>query len=250
MRFHAGLFIYRQHQSSSSRLQRLEYDGAALLPNSPRTSRPQRLDYSGVLLSRSMLGTSRRLVVLPTPPKMQRITLFGLLGDGRPRRKQGEERREQKASSKAGRRVIRNISKGREGHFKWAKLAIEGIIVRYDEHEWLGASPGSAKPWRHEETSRSAVPETRVDRSGQGAQTEVRRSHAYQSDDRIPRRSEGPKERTSTLCAMQCVLDVGRWVLGGLPWFSPDPCGLVLLHRPSHHGATERLFCAVSRGLP
>jgi hypothetical protein len=94
------------------------------------------------------------------------------------RREQEEERREQKASSKAERRFIRNISKGREGR---AKLAIEGIIGRYDE---------------------------------------------------------------------RCVLDVGRWVLGILPWFSLDPCGLVLMRRLSHHGATERLFCAVSRGLP
>lgn len=55
----------------------------------------------------------------------------------RVRREQEEERREQKASSKAERRVIRNISKGRDGHFKWAKLAIEGLIGKYDEHGWL-----------------------------------------------------------------------------------------------------------------
>lgn len=55
----------------------------------------------------------------------------------RVRREQEEERREQIASSKAERRVIRNISKGREGHFKWAKLAIEGIIGKHDEHGWL-----------------------------------------------------------------------------------------------------------------
>ena len=53
------------------------------------------------------------------------------------RQEQEEERREQKASSKAERRFIRNISKGREGHFKWAKLAVEGLIGRYDEHGWL-----------------------------------------------------------------------------------------------------------------
>jgi len=55
----------------------------------------------------------------------------------RVRLEQEEERREQKASSKAERRVIRNVSKGREGHLKWAKLAIEGIIGKYDEHGWL-----------------------------------------------------------------------------------------------------------------
>jgi hypothetical protein len=53
------------------------------------------------------------------------------------RQEEEEERREQKASSKAERRFIRNVSKGREGHFKWAKLAIEGLIGKYDEHGWL-----------------------------------------------------------------------------------------------------------------
>lgn len=53
------------------------------------------------------------------------------------RQEQKEERREQKASLKAERRFIRNISKGREGHFKWAKLAIEGLIGKHDEHGWL-----------------------------------------------------------------------------------------------------------------
>jgi len=53
------------------------------------------------------------------------------------RQEQEQERCEQKASSKAERRFIRNISKGREGHFKWAKLAIEGLIGKYDEHGWL-----------------------------------------------------------------------------------------------------------------
>jgi hypothetical protein len=55
----------------------------------------------------------------------------------RVRREQEEERREQKATSKAERRVIRNISKGREGHLKWAKLAIEDLIGKHDEHGWL-----------------------------------------------------------------------------------------------------------------
>lgn len=55
----------------------------------------------------------------------------------RVRREQEEERREQKATSKAERRVIRNISKGREGHLKWAKLAIEDLVGKHDEHGWL-----------------------------------------------------------------------------------------------------------------
>ena len=53
------------------------------------------------------------------------------------RHEQEQERRERKASSKAERRFIRNVSKGREGHFKWAKLAIEALVGKYDEHEWL-----------------------------------------------------------------------------------------------------------------
>jgi hypothetical protein len=55
----------------------------------------------------------------------------------RARREQEEEWREQKATLKAERRVIRNISKGREGRLKWAKLAIEDLIGKYDEHGWL-----------------------------------------------------------------------------------------------------------------
>jgi hypothetical protein len=53
------------------------------------------------------------------------------------RHEQEEERRERKASSKAERRFIRKVSKGREGHLKWAKLAIEALVGKYDEHGWL-----------------------------------------------------------------------------------------------------------------
>jgi hypothetical protein len=53
------------------------------------------------------------------------------------RHEQEEERRKRKASSKAERRFIRNVSKGRDGHFKWAKLAIEALVGKYDEHGWL-----------------------------------------------------------------------------------------------------------------
>lgn len=55
----------------------------------------------------------------------------------RVRHEQEEERRERKASTKAEQKFIRNISKGREGHFKWAKLAIEALVGKYDEHGWL-----------------------------------------------------------------------------------------------------------------
>jgi hypothetical protein len=53
------------------------------------------------------------------------------------RRDQEAERRERKATAKAERRVIRNMSKDRDGHLKWAKLTIEMLAGKYDEHGWL-----------------------------------------------------------------------------------------------------------------
>lgn len=53
------------------------------------------------------------------------------------RREQADERREHKAIAKAERRFIRELSTKNEGHFKWAKLAIESLIGKYDEHGWL-----------------------------------------------------------------------------------------------------------------
>lgn len=55
----------------------------------------------------------------------------------RVRRDQEEEHRERNATIKAERRYIRNVSKGREGHLKWAKTAIDALIGKYDEHGWL-----------------------------------------------------------------------------------------------------------------
>jgi hypothetical protein len=53
------------------------------------------------------------------------------------RRDQEEERRERKITAKAEQRVIRNISKDRDGRLKWAKLTIEMLAGKYDEHGWL-----------------------------------------------------------------------------------------------------------------
>jgi hypothetical protein len=53
------------------------------------------------------------------------------------RRDQEEERRERKVTAKAEQKVIRNISKDRDGRLKWAKLTIEMLAGRFDEHEWL-----------------------------------------------------------------------------------------------------------------
>jgi hypothetical protein len=53
------------------------------------------------------------------------------------RHDQEEERRERKATAKAERRVIRNISKDRDGHLKWAKRTIDMLAGKYDEHGWL-----------------------------------------------------------------------------------------------------------------
>lgn len=53
------------------------------------------------------------------------------------RREQADERREHKAIAKTERRFIRELSTKNEGHFKWAKLAIESLIGKYDEHGWL-----------------------------------------------------------------------------------------------------------------
>jgi hypothetical protein len=53
------------------------------------------------------------------------------------RKEQEEERRKRKASTKAERRFIRNVSRDREGRFKYAKLTIDALIGKYDEHGWL-----------------------------------------------------------------------------------------------------------------
>jgi len=53
------------------------------------------------------------------------------------RRDQEQERRERKALDKAAQQVIRNISKDRDGRLKWAKLTIESLVGKYDEHGWL-----------------------------------------------------------------------------------------------------------------
>jgi hypothetical protein len=50
---------------------------------------------------------------------------------------QEEERRERKATAKAERKFIRNVSKDRDGHLKWAKRSIEMLAGKYDEHGWL-----------------------------------------------------------------------------------------------------------------
>jgi hypothetical protein len=53
------------------------------------------------------------------------------------RKEQEEERRKRKASTKAEKRFIRHVSKDRAGRFKYAKLTIDSLIGRYDEHGWL-----------------------------------------------------------------------------------------------------------------
>jgi len=53
------------------------------------------------------------------------------------RRDQEEERRERKATAKAVQKAIRNLSKDRDGRLKWAKLTIEMLAGKYDEHGWL-----------------------------------------------------------------------------------------------------------------
>ena len=53
------------------------------------------------------------------------------------RRDQEEERRERKAAAKAEQKVIRNFSKDRDGRLRWAKLTIEMLAGKYDEHGWL-----------------------------------------------------------------------------------------------------------------
>lgn len=53
------------------------------------------------------------------------------------RRDQEEERQERKAIAKAEQKAIRNMSRDRDGHLKWAKLTIEMLSGKYDEHGWL-----------------------------------------------------------------------------------------------------------------
>jgi hypothetical protein len=53
------------------------------------------------------------------------------------RRDQEEERRERKVTAKAEQKVIRNISKDRDGRLKWAKMTIDMLAGKYDEHGWL-----------------------------------------------------------------------------------------------------------------
>ena len=110
-------------------------DTATLPPTTPTSS--------GKIRSARALGSTTTVNSTATTPSFPSIPEDPVWDETvarvkeRVRREQEEERREQKASSKAEMRVIRNISKGREGHFKWAKLAIEGLTGKYDEHGWL-----------------------------------------------------------------------------------------------------------------
>lgn len=55
----------------------------------------------------------------------------------RVRQEQEKERREQKAAAKAEQKIIRSVSREREGRLKWAKQAIDMLIGKHDEHGWL-----------------------------------------------------------------------------------------------------------------
>lgn len=48
-----------------------------------------------------------------------------------------EESRQQKIADKAEKKAVRSVSKEYGGRFKWAKMAIDQLVGKYDEHGWL-----------------------------------------------------------------------------------------------------------------
>jgi hypothetical protein len=111
------------------------YEPSRKTPTTPTSSRMRNVKLGSTTTVNTIATTpSRELLSVPEDPEWDEAVARVRKNM---RREQEEEERERKASWKVERRYLRSVSKAREGHFKRAKLAIDGLVGKYDEHGWL-----------------------------------------------------------------------------------------------------------------